>query len=100
MSKYETMRTDPSNWKLGIVYCCAQDPRIIVRQRMPIGWTWNFAHARVIPAILIAVFMFLSPAAIGWWLGIRSTIVLGLATLLALIVIMVMASWLAKDPQD
>ncbi len=93
------MRTDPASWKLGIVYCCAQDPRIFIRQRLPVGWTWNFTHARVIPAILIAVFMLLSPAAVVWWLGIRSTLVLDLVTLLALVVIMIVASRLAKDPQ-
>lgn len=99
MSKYENMRTDPANWKLGIVYCCPRDPRIIVRQRLPVGWTWNFGHAKVYSAILIAVVMFLAPAALAWWQGVRSTLALGLITLTALVVIMLLAARMSRDPE-
>jgi threonine/homoserine/homoserine lactone efflux protein len=98
MSKYETMRTDPANWKLGVIYCCVEDPRIIVRQLLPVGWTWNFGHPKVYLAILAAVFTFLAPPAIAWWLGMRSLPALGLLSLIALGVIMFVASRMSRDP--
>lgn len=99
MSRYEAMRTDPANWKLGIVYCCAQDPRIVVRQRLPVGWTWNFAHAKVYPVILIAVLLFLSPPVFAWWQGVRSILALGIISLVALSVIMIAAARMSRDPE-
>ena len=99
MSKYEAMRTDPANWKMGFVYYCAQDSRIVVRQRLPVGWTWNFGHPKVYLAILIAVLVFLSPPVLAWWLGIRSTLALGLITLMAFFVIVIVASRMSRDPE-
>ena len=68
MSEYETMRTDPGNWKLGIVYYCKDDPRLVVRNRLPFGWAWNFAHAKVYVAILFAIAVFLIPPFLTWQL--------------------------------
>lgn len=42
----ENYRRDPDNWRFGFIYRCSGDPRIIVRNRGTIGWTWNFGHAR------------------------------------------------------
>ena len=32
---------DPANWKLGLLYVCPQDPRVLVPKRIGIGWTFN-----------------------------------------------------------
>lgn len=29
-SPYEAMRMDPGNWKLGLMYYCRDDPRLVV----------------------------------------------------------------------
>jgi len=98
MSKYEAMRLNPENWKFGVVYICAEDPRLVVRQLFPVGWTWNFAHPQVYPLILAAVIFFLTPPGIVWWLGFDSWLMLMLAALFALIIIMLVVSRMAKDP--
>lgn len=99
MSKYETMRTDPANWKMGIVYCCNDDPRIIVRNLLPFGWTWNFGHPKIYVAITIAIIAFLAPPYLAWHLGVRSAIVIGIIIVLALAAIVFVASQLAQDPE-
>ena len=36
---------DAANWRWGLIYVAARDPRIWVRKRqMQFGWTFNFAH--------------------------------------------------------
>jgi len=99
MSKFEAMRTDPENWKLGIVYYCTDDPRIIVRNLLPIGWTWNFGHPKVYMAILIAIVAFLVPPFIAWQMGARSALVIGCIIVLTLIAIVYLASRFAQDPE-
>lgn len=99
VSKYEAMRINPANWKFGIVYYCSEDPRIIVRQLLPVGWTWNFAHPKAYLAILTAVFVFLAPATAAWLQGVRSVFILGIVTLLALVVIMFVANRMSREPE-
>lgn len=100
MSKYEKMRTDSANWKLGIAYCCKDDPRIVVRQRLPIGWTWNFGHPGAVLAILLAIVVLLGPPYIAWWLGVRSGIAMLLVVLVSLGLIVLVANHLSRDPGD
>ena len=100
MSKYETMRTDPANWKLGIVYCCNDDPRIIVRNLLPFGWTWNFGHQKVYIAILVAIASFLAPPFMAWQMGVRSTLTIGIIVVVAFITVVLVASRLARDPEE
>ncbi len=99
MSKYETMRTDPANWKMGIVYCCNDDPRIIVRNLLPFGWTWNFGHPKIYVAIAIAIIAFLAPPYLAWQMGVRSAVVIGIIIVLALAAVVFVASQLAQDPE-
>lgn len=99
MSKYELMRTDPANWKLGIVYRCIDDPRIIVRNLLAFGWTWNFGHPKVYLAITIAIIAFLAPPYLAWQMGVRSVVVIGIIIALALTAVVIVASQLARDPE-
>lgn len=51
---------DPGSWKLGAIYYCAQDPRIVVpKRRKWAGWTFNYAHtgayALTVAVLAIAV---------------------------------------------
>lgn len=99
-SRYERMRTDPANWKLGLIYFCPDDPRVVVRQRFPIGWTWNFGNPRVVPTIVMAVMLFAAPAFIGWWVGVRSIALLMALLGIGLILVMFIAHRLSRDPGE
>ena len=51
---------DPDNW--GIVYRCAEDPRVIVpRRRRWMGWTLNFAHRLAWPVFMLCVAVAVGP---------------------------------------
>jgi hypothetical protein len=52
MSNYrpDLFFSDPGNWKLGFIYFCPQDPRILVPKRVHwLGWTINFARPLALP---------------------------------------------------
>lgn len=99
VSRYEAMRTDPANWTLGVVYRCADDPRIVVRNLLPFGWTWNFAHRRAWPAIALAIFALLGPVALAARAGVESLGALAAIVLLSLGAIMLAAHRAAREPQ-
>lgn len=99
MSKFEDMRKDPANWTLGILYRCSDDPRVVVRNLLPFGWTWNFGHRKVYIAILSAIVAFLGPPYLAWQMGARSGLTIGIITVLALVSIVFIASRLARDPE-
>ena len=92
------MRMDPANWKLGFIYVCPDDPRVVVRQRLLLGWTWNFGTPRVIPAILFAVLISAAPPFIGWWAGIQSTALLLMLLGIGIAIVILAAHRLSKDP--
>jgi uncharacterized membrane protein len=49
---------DPQNWKWGVFYCNAEDPRIWLPKRVPImGWTLNFAHKKAYLWMLILLLL-------------------------------------------
>ena len=93
------MRRDRANWKFGTIYCCRDDPRLIVRNLLPFGWTWNFCHPKVYVGILVAIIAFLTPPYLAWQLGVSSRIIIGVVALLALLSVVFVASQLAKDPE-
>ena len=99
MTRYEQMRTDPANWTLGVIYRCKDDPRIVVRNLLPFGWTWNFAHARTWFAIAAAIAAFVGPPCLAWFAGLRSATALGAIAGVALLAVVLVASRLARDPQ-
>jgi uncharacterized membrane protein len=42
----EKLRANPEHWNVDGSYNCAEDPRLIVRDRANVGWTLNMAHRR------------------------------------------------------
>lgn len=43
----EKLWKEKTNWKWGVIYCCAEDPRVIVPRRWRWGgWTLNFRHPK------------------------------------------------------
>lgn len=99
MSKYEAMRTNPANWTMRIVYCCHDDPRIVVRNLWSLGWTWNFGHAKVYMAIALAIVVFLAPPYLAWQFGVRSGVVIVIIIAVTLTTIVLVANRLALDPE-
>lgn len=98
MSRFQAMHDDPRNWTLGTIYHCKDDPRVIVRNRLPFGWTWNFGHARVWPALALTVLGFFAPVVLAARLGVTSTLALAVILIATLGAIMFIASRIARDP--
>jgi len=97
-SIFEAMRSDPANWKLGLVYSCREDPRVVVLKRRGLGWCWNFGNPRVLPAIGVTVIVFFAPVIAAWQLGVRSRPLLASALALGLVAVMLGAHRAARDP--
>ena len=57
----EQLRLDDRHWKLGVIYWCKNDPRVIVRNRWLFGWTWNFGNPHVFIVLFAFVAAFLAP---------------------------------------
>ncbi len=92
------MRLDSRNWKLGILYHCRRDPRLVVRNRDFIGWAWNFGNPWVGPAILLAVMTFLLPASIAVIQGITSLVVISTLLFTSLVLIVAWAHHNSRNP--
>ena len=47
---------DSKNWKLGFIYFCKEDPRVLVPKRIRgLGWTLNFARPMAVPFLIFLV---------------------------------------------
>jgi uncharacterized membrane protein len=57
----DDIKSDPKNWKLGVVYYNPSDSRSFVAKRVGIGWTLNFAQplSYLVPiaVILLAIIL-------------------------------------------
>lgn len=100
LSKLEQNRTDPAHWKLGAIYYCKDDPRVVVRNLLPIGWSWNFAHRLVYPAIAATIGLFLLPLIAAWQYEIQSPLAYGLIFLTELVVVVLLADRLSREPES
>lgn len=96
----EALRNDPQHWRLGVVYRCKRDPRVIVRNLFVFGWTWNFGHKLVAPAILAAVFVFLAPTYLLAATGNLTAVALLIVATLSLTVILMAAHHIASGPRE
>ncbi len=92
----ERLRSDDSHWNFGIIYHCREDPRIVVRNRWILGWTWNFSNPAVFPAILGAILLVLGPSL---FLAVRGEPTAGLvAGAVAVIVLLAHRSAMGPRP--
>ncbi len=95
----EILRSDDRRWRLGVIYSCNADPRVIVRNRFPFGWTWNFGHRWVFPAIVAATLFAIGP--VYWSANYKSleTWVLWAIFLVCLGILIAIAHYVATGPR-
>lgn len=59
---------NPKYWKLGFLYFCPDDPRVIVSKKARFGWTLNFARLLAYPALSgMVLFLFGPFYLLGMW---------------------------------
>ena len=83
----EALRQDPRHWHLGILYSCHEDPRVVVRNRWFLGWTWNWSHPLVLPALVGAALFVVAPSL---YVATRATPAAGLGTGMAAVAMVVL----------
>ena len=94
----QALWNDPHHWVLGIIYSCREDPRVIVRNRFVVGWTWNFGHPRVFPTLGAFGLFALAPGAALFTLGILSVPLLIGVTVAAVALLVVIARRIESGP--
>ncbi|UCF40933.1 MAG: hypothetical protein JSW43_00910 [Gemmatimonadota bacterium] len=95
----EALRNRDEHWKLGILYACREDPRVIVRNRLLIGWTWNFRHRWALPTILAFIMIGIGPAAVLWTAGVTDGLVLFGVTAVSMLFLVGVAHHIASGPR-
>ena len=86
------------HWVLGIIYSCREDPRVIVRNRFWLGWTWNFGHPWVFPTMGAFALFALAPGALLFSLGILNVPLLIGVTVAAVALLAVIALRIESGP--
>ena len=62
MSDCDRLWEDADNWRLGAIYVCKDDPRIVVPKRLKwTGWTFNFAHRASYLLLVFVLFTAIVP---------------------------------------
>lgn len=89
---------DGRNWVMGIIYSSREDPRVIVRNRFWVGWTWNFGHPGVFPTMGAFTLFALAPGATLFALGILNVPLLIGVTIAAVAVLVVIARRIESGP--
>jgi hypothetical protein len=95
----EALRSDDRHWTLGVIYACRADPRVIVRNRFVVGWTWNFGHRWVVPTLLAFVLFALAPAAWLFRSGVRDVQILLPVVAACVLVLVGFAHYVATGPR-
>jgi hypothetical protein len=61
-TEFDHLWSERKNWKLGLVYSCKEDPRIIVPKKPRwMGQTLNFAHAKSYAVLAATIFAIATP---------------------------------------
>lgn len=95
----EELRKNNRHWYFGVIYKCPQDPRLLVKNKFSIGWTWNFGHSYVLLAIIAAaIFVLGVPFALA---ALKLATLTGLIVcfLLCLLLVVLLARYVANGPR-
>ncbi len=95
----EALRKDKRHWKLGVIYACRADPRIIVHNRFVMGWTWNFGHPWALPTLFAFVVVALGPAGLLLLSGVTNAPVLMSVVATSVLVLVGFAHYSASGPR-
>jgi hypothetical protein len=95
----EALRNDDQHWTLGIIYTCREDPRVIVRNRILVGCTWNFGHRFVLPTLLAFILVAIGPAALLWMNGVTDPLALFAVTAVCVLILVLIAYHIAAGPR-
>lgn len=95
----EALRQDPQHWTLGIIYTCPEDPRVIVRNRFPLGWTWNFGHRWVVPTLLAFILVVVGPVLLLMGGGVTEGRILIAVAAVSVGVLVGIANYIAAGPR-
>ncbi len=83
---------NPRNW--GLVYRCAEDPRVIVPRRYRwMGWTINFAHALAWPVLALCFAIGLGPFLILIQFGVTSRPILAAVLIASVLLLVGLSYW-------
>jgi hypothetical protein len=89
-SAFDRNYYDPGNWKLGFIYFCRADQRMVVPKRIRgLGWTLNFARPLAVPFLEFFVALALGVLELvgslggsgDWRFALKLLLVLGLIAL-------------------
>ena len=94
----QVLWSDSGHWLLGIIYSCREDPRVIVRNRFWVGWTWNFGHPAVFPTMGAFTLFALAPGATLFALGIMQAPLLIGVTVAAIVLLVIIARRIESGP--
>ena len=94
----QALWNDSRHWALGIIYHCREDPRVIVRNRFVVGWTWNFGHPMVFPTMGAFTLFALAPGAVLLTLGILQVPLLIGVTVAAVALLVMIARRIESGP--
>ena len=62
-TEFDKYWEDKANWKMGMIYSCKEDPRIVVPKKPRwMGRTLNFAHAKAYWCLILTFLLVLAPA--------------------------------------
>ena len=95
----EALRNSNQYWTLGVIYACREDPRVIVRNRIPIGWTWNFGHRWVLPTLLLFILIALGPATLLLGSGVTDMRIVFAVAAVCVLVLVAIAHYVAAGPR-
>jgi hypothetical protein len=95
----EALRANPRYWTIGIIYRCPDDPRVIVRERLLPGWTFNFGHRFAIPTLLAFVLIAIGPFLWVLTSGLQSVPALLAVAGMSAIVLISIAHRIASGPR-
>lgn len=95
----EKLRLDKRNWKLGVIYSCKDDPRVIVRNLWIFGWAWNFGNSLVFIVLPLFVAIFLAPILLFAIVFNASVFVLMTVSSITLLILVALANYIAQGPR-
>jgi hypothetical protein len=93
----QSLWRDKSNWRFYFIYCCREDPRLIVPRRIKwFGWTVNFAHLRAVGLLALVCVVVCLPFFIESKLSVATPVVLIVTMVIVIVGIVVLCAYMSS----